>query len=52
MALKDCLDEENLNILTDSLSDMVLLQSMQRKDLPLGSIDTQLASCCSIQLSL
>ena len=35
MALKDCPDEEDLNILTDSLSAMVLLRSMQRRDLPL-----------------
>ena len=35
MALKDCPDEEDLNILTDSLSAIMLLRSMQRKDLPL-----------------
>ena len=35
MALKDCPDEEDLNILTDSLSAMVLLRSMQRRVLPL-----------------
>ena len=35
MALKDCPDEEDLDILTDSLSAMVLLRSMYRKDLPL-----------------
>ena len=35
MVLKDCPDEEDLNILTDSLSAIVLLLSMQRKDLPL-----------------
>ena len=35
MALKDCSDEDDLNILTDSLSAIVLLRSMQRKDLPL-----------------
>jgi hypothetical protein len=35
MVLKDCPDEEDLNILTDSLSAIVLLRSMQRKDLPL-----------------
>ena len=35
MALKDCQDEEDLNILTESLIAMVLLRSMQRKDLPL-----------------
>ena len=35
MALKDCPDEEDLDILTDSLSAMVLLRGMQRKDLPL-----------------
>ncbi len=35
MVLKDCPDEEDLNILTDSLSAIVLLQSMHRKDLPL-----------------
>ena len=35
MALKDCPDKEDLNILTDSLSAMVLPRSMQRKDLPL-----------------
>ena len=35
MVLKDCQDEEDLNILTDSLSAIVLLRSMQRKDLPL-----------------
>ena len=35
MALKDCPNEEDLNILTDSLSTMVLLRGMQRKDLPL-----------------
>ena len=35
MALKDCLDEEDLNILTDGLSAIVLLRSMQRKDLPM-----------------
>ncbi len=35
MVLKDCQDEEDLNILTDSLSAIVLLRSMHRKDLPL-----------------
>ena len=35
MALKDCLDKVDLNILTDSLSAMVLLRNMQRRDLPL-----------------
>jgi len=35
MVLKDCPDEEDLNILTDSLSAIVLLRSMHRKDLPL-----------------
>ena len=35
IALKDCSDEEDLNILTDCLSAIVLLRSMQRKDLPL-----------------
>ena len=35
MALKDCPDEEDLNILTDSVSAMVLLRSMQRKNLQL-----------------
>ncbi len=35
MVLKDCPDDEDLNILTDSLSAIVLLQSMHRKDLPL-----------------
>ena len=36
MALKDCPDEEDLNIFTDSLSAMVLLRGMQRKDLPVA----------------
>ena len=37
MALKDCPDEDDLDIprATDSLSAIVLLRSMQRKDLPL-----------------
>jgi hypothetical protein len=35
IAPKDCPDEEDLNILTDSLSAIALLRSMQRKDLPL-----------------
>ncbi len=35
MVLKDCPDEEDLSILTDSLGAIVLLWSMQQKDLPL-----------------
>ncbi len=35
MPLKDCPDEEDLNILTDNHSPIVLHRSMQRKDLPL-----------------
>ncbi len=35
MVLKDCPDKEDLNILTDSLSAIVLLWSLQRKDLQL-----------------
>jgi hypothetical protein len=36
MALEDCPDEEDLNILTDSLSSIRLLKSMQRRDFPLS----------------
>jgi len=35
LALEDCPQEEDLSILTDSLSAMQLLQSMQRRDFPL-----------------
>ena len=35
IALEDCPGEEDLNILTDSLSSMRLLRSMQRGDFPL-----------------
>ena len=35
LALEDCPGEEDLNILTDSLSSMRLLKSMQREDFPL-----------------
>ena len=35
LALEDCPGGEDLNILTDSLSSMRLLKSMQRKDFPL-----------------
>ena len=35
LALEGCPDEEDLNILTDSLSAMKLRKSMQRKDFPL-----------------
>jgi len=35
LVLEDCPGEEDLNILTDSLSSMRLLKSMQRKDFPL-----------------
>ena len=56
MALKDCSDEDDLSILTDSLSAMMLLWIMQRKDLPLRlyrhTARQLLAFCCSIQLSL
>ena len=36
IALEDCPSEEDLNILTDSLSSMRLLKSMQRGDFPLS----------------
>jgi hypothetical protein len=36
LALEDCPGEEDLNILTDSLSSMYLLKSMQRGDFPLS----------------
>ena len=36
LALEDCPGEEDLNILTDSLSSMQLLRSMQRGDFPLS----------------
>jgi ribonuclease HI len=36
VALEDCPGEEDLNILTDSLSSMKLLKSMQRGDFPLS----------------
>ena len=36
LAVEDCPREEDLNILTDSLSAMKLLSSMQRKDFPLS----------------
>ena len=36
IALEDCPGEEDLNILTDSLSSMLLLKSMQRGDFPLS----------------
>ena len=32
IALEDCPEDEDLNILTDSLSSMLLLKSFQRKD--------------------
>jgi len=35
LALEDCPGEEDLNIITDSLSSMRLLKSMQRQDFPL-----------------
>ncbi len=35
IALEDCPGEEDLNILTDSLSSMRLLKDMQRQDFPL-----------------
>jgi ribonuclease HI len=35
IALEDCPEEEDLNILTDSLSSMRLLKSLQRRDFPL-----------------
>ncbi len=35
LALEDCPGEEDLNILTDSLSSMRLLKNMQRQDFPL-----------------
>ena len=36
LALEDCPQDEDLNILTDSLSSMLLLNSLQRKDFPLS----------------
>ena len=36
LAVEECPVEENLNILTDSLSALQLLRGMQRKDFPLG----------------
>ena len=36
IALEDCPEEEDLNILTDSLSSMRLLKSLQRRDFPLS----------------
>jgi len=36
IALEDCPVEEDLNILTDSLSSMLLLKSLQRRDFPLS----------------
>jgi ribonuclease HI len=36
LALEDCPGEEDLNVLTDSLSSMRLLKSMQRGDFPLS----------------
>ena len=36
LALEDCPGEEDLNVLTDSLSSMQLLKSMQRGDFPLS----------------
>jgi hypothetical protein len=36
LALEDCPDEEDLNILTDSLSSIQLHRSMQRRDFPLS----------------
>ena len=36
LAVKECPVEENLNILTDSLSALQLLRGMQLKDFPLG----------------
>ncbi len=35
MELEDCPGEEDLNVLTDSLSSMMLLRCMQRGDFPL-----------------
>ena len=36
MALEDCPEDEDLNILTDSHSSMLLSKSLQKKDFPLS----------------
>ena len=36
IALEECPEDEDLNILTDSLSSMLLLKSLQRRDFPLS----------------